>query len=340
MRHELQIHEITGLVDVQAELKEQVMQKFAMEAALLALDQQAKDGDTTDRVAAALLGIVMDQAVAQQPDYGLEDTPFSLGTLLAADDTSYPFRSAADLLDNVKTFMQPAYDEQQQNLKVENVGDRRVLLANLRPAQQQWLAHFLELQRGNDGWTADITAHVFTVAQDSGLFTDGDAMVLGTPMEFQLQREAVVAVAHEEISSPRLLTLPGQEGSISILDQHSYISDWELAIVEPRGISVPDPTIEVIASGLVLELRVHQATDELYGLHVASELTRLEEPIPTRMITLDGTDFEISMPEVVTADIATAMLLPDGAGVMLRSPNYRDGEDLVLLVSFSRVAHE
>jgi len=270
------------------------------------------------------------QDAAKNLPSGLPSTPNGV-------EVSYPFRSAEDLLENVRTFMTPSFDPKRQSLKIERSGVGRVLLAYLQPSQNEWLTKFLEFQRHSDAWQVLLKIQVFL--PPAGFKVEGDSsdFLFDGPQETEAIGGQYRNAGADLLSSPSMMILPGQKGTITVQKQSAYVSAWDMVKVQPGGDVVADPTIEIIDEGMVFVARVMQVSEKLYGLSIDLQMSRIEEPFATKKISIDGKKFEIGVPEIVTANIATMIKLPAGGGILLRSPNYEEQRDLVLLVSFQRI---
>jgi hypothetical protein len=336
----LQIHEIDGLIDVQAEMKAQLVERLALEAALSAIQSLAADAEGGERLGLQLAGMALDASSdSDKEELFVSDLPL-LSTLFQESVGSFAFTSAEDLLHNAKLYMTPPFDSETQGLKIEKTGEKRVLVSFLGPDQQQWLTDFLQMQREIDRWQALMKVQVFLAKPGAELSNDRDATVFNTAAQAEALGEKLKQSGAELVSAPSMLTLPGQQGTISSLNQSSYVSSWELTVVQPSGNVVADPTIEVVQEGMTLKSRALQVGKDSFGISIDVEMARIEKPFATKTITVEGQEFEIGAPEVVTANIATSMQLPAGGGVMLRSSNYDDGRDLVIIVTFERISAE
>jgi hypothetical protein len=346
VQYEMGIYEIDALIDRQAEMQSQLAQRWLLETARLATVEVASNVDSgketvdlfTKLALAALLQAEEEALIDKGVPY-LSDLP-TIGTLFKEKEAFYPFTSADDLLETVRTFMSPPFDPERQGLKIEKMGSRRLLLAYLQPAQRLWLENFLAYQAEADQWQGLIRMQVILAPDKIVLGSGGDASVFSNYKEVEAATKAFEQAGADMLLAPSLMTLPGQKAVLTISNQVAYIAGWALTKVQPSGATIADPTIEVVEDGLTLSARAFQVGEGLYGIAIEVEMAQLEQPIVTRTITIQEQDFEIGIPEVTTAKISSAALLPDGAGVMLRSPDFKDGRTLVLLVSFEKIVFQ
>jgi hypothetical protein len=333
----IHIHQIDGLIDLQAEMQAQLIEQLALEAASMAIDAMSEDVEVGERIALQFAEMAFDAATESQEQVPiLGDIPL-LGTLFGESEGTFAFSSADELVRTAKLYMIPAFDPKTQGVKVENTGEKRVLVSFLKPDQQQWLTDFLQMQRGIDQWHAHMNVKVYLTPFRDATQNENAATVFNSIKEAEAMGKKLQEAGATLMSNPSLVTLPGQSGTIAVQRQSSYVSDWKLVKVQPSAEVVADPTIEVVSEGLVFDVHSVQTDADSYGIEIDLKMSRLEEPFGTKTIKLDGRKFEIGVPEVVTANIATTIKLPSGGGVMLRSPQYDEGHDLVLIFTFNRI---
>lgn len=333
VQHELQLHQIAGLIDLAAELRGQMT---SLEEALLNLSSRSDEAGGADHVDGSLSEIATEAILGEQSASG-----FRARNHWVKADGPYSFASANDLVKNAKWYMVPAFDSAQQSLKIENNGNSRVLLAYLQPVQQQWLANFLQMQREIGSWQAHMNVQVLKAPFRDAIQDYTAATVFGSTAEAEAMSKQLKEAGASVLSSPSILTLPGQLGTIAVQKQSFYVSDWKMVKVQqPSQAVVADPTIEIVEEGMVFNARALQAGTDSYGIAIDLKMSRVEEPFGTKEIMVDGRKFEIGAPQVITANIATNIKLPSGGGVMLRSPHYDEEHDLVLIFTFNRTNSE
>ena len=117
----------------------------------------------------------------------------------------------------------------------------------------------------------------------------------------------------ETLSAPRLAVFPGQRAIVSVLNQTSYVEEFDVELAS--DVWIADPIVGVVAEGVTIELVARNSpsnTGEIdVALHVReSELLR---PIETRNVTLaaDSPAGTVQVPKTLTAQTtAVARLRP------------------------------
>lgn len=320
-----------------------------------------------DRMALDLLSFVAGEAMAVQPDasadlnsqiatgwYNLalsgalsgvaaerEDLYSSSIALLGGQMSRGPFHSSDDVVNYLKTYMEPPFDENRESLKVDNAGNGRVLLAYLQPSQREWLHEFFELQKETQTWTALVEAHIF-VGGTEWLDENGFAE-RATPFLNEGTMGVVVDAlrdsSQDEMVSPKILVNPGMDGSLSVLTEYSYVEAWEEFVVQPGDVTVLDPTIETIEEGLTMDVRVLQIGADEYGIALSYELTELMQPMETKEVVLGGVTCRTALPRMATTSLESNLVIPEGGGAVYRTT--RSGqEEIVLVIQFQRIEVE
>lgn len=112
------------------------------------------------------------------------------------------------------------------------------------------------------------------------------------------------------ICAPHLTLFDGQQGNISILNQLSYVAEYEAAAV---GAEKPDPVVKHVDEGQVLEIRGAIGDGGRVRLDVAAQMARIRKPIATRE-TPHG---PVQTPEVASERRTGAVTLEDGGWALL-----------------------
>lgn len=250
-----------------------------------------------------------------------------------------PFFGSQDVLDSIKTYMVPAFDSARESLKVDQTGNGRVLLAYLQPSQSEWLHEFFTIQEETETWTALISAHIFIGGSewlDANGFEDRATPFLEAEVMGKIVK-GLSASCDEEMVSPRILTNPGMEGSLSVLTEISYVEKWEVRTVQPGDVTVVDPMIETVEEGLTMKVRVLQVADDQYGVSISYELMDLMHPMKTSNINLAGVNCRSATPEVITTSLDSNLVIPSGGGAVFRTTRSSDQKEIVLVLQLQRV---
>jgi len=122
------------------------------------------------------------------------------------------------------------------------------------------------------------------------------------------------------ITAPRLTTYGGQLGNISMVNQVSYVRDYEIQHLGDT--MVADPVIDVVSDGIVLATRAHpvQGGNYLAGITVSS--ASLSRPIRTfSMPLVPGTSpVTIQIPHVNFNETSTTGTFEGGQTYLLARP--------------------
>lgn len=261
----------------------------------------------------------------------------TIGSLFGEYNSYGPFHSSQDVLDSLRTYMVPAFDEERESLKIDQAANGRVLLAYLQPSQSEWVHSFFELQEETETWTALITAHIFV---GGGEWLDENGFKnRATPFlnagSMGVIVENMRSSAAEEMLSPKILTRPGMDGSLSVLTEFAYVDKWEEQTVQPGNVTVLDPSIETVEEGLTLDVRVLQVADNEYGIAVSYELLDLVQPIETQEVMLGGVPCVTASPKVIETSLESHLVIPDGGGAVFRTTRSSE-QEIVLVIQFER----
>ncbi len=345
----LELYAIEDLINVKLEQRRQFEENLALDLATMALAQQPENENGLDKLARVGTSALLDLA---RKDKAEEDVPILgdlplLSVLFDQEPGDQPFHGGLDLLNHVQTFMEPAFDKHAQSLKIQRHGSERVLLAYLTAEQHEWTKQFLEMQRRRDTWTAQVYARLYlgdpNAVPDLEKVTKGGLKAgNGFPLANSTKIEEMCArfdkAQFELLTSPKVLSNPGQEAEVIVQNQLSYLADWELVQVYPGPKQIADPVIEVLGEGMVMKSRVLQVGANRYGLNIDVEYSKAKRPIATVQVEMAGQKYDVSLPELHTSRLETMLVLPSGGGVLFRLPNEAGpGQELFLVLEFQPV---
>jgi hypothetical protein len=181
-------------------------------------------------------------------------------------------------------------------------------------------------EAGIEGRVINIEARILEVAPETLKRVAGTAVLVEDHGARVLRAEQVLALLGKDrtgaegvkiLTAPRLTTYDGQKANISMLNQTSYVQDYDVGKA-PDGSTVADPIIGVIAEGLTLEFQAKIRKD---GTGIDFESTTswadIVRPIPTFETELAGTKVTIQLPEIRVSDARHAFRLPPGAYALL-----------------------
>ncbi len=119
------------------------------------------------------------------------------------------------------------------------------------------------------------------------------------------------------LTAPRITVHNTQRAHVSILNEVSYIRDFEVSTA--TGVAVADPIVDVIRDGIVLDVRPTISADRRYvTLELRPTLAVLLRPIPTFTTSLGvGTPVAIQTPQLTLQRIRTTVTVPDGGSFVI-----------------------
>jgi len=240
--------------------------------------------------------------------------------------------ASKELLDAVRTHMQPPFDPEAGELGL--IVEGTALLVRATRAQQDWVRDFLSLQRRKNGLlhlqSTMLRVPAGTAAE---LGIEGSAEIFASKASFDPLRQRIEAMQGAEIvSAPMVATRTRQRAVVAVLQQVAYVKDVHLVVVEPGGVEIVDPEIDVVQEGIQLELRGLALPGERFALEVDLENTTLERPIPTRTIEVGAErhPVTISTPEVIRVTLDACLTLAHDAVAVFVAP-VPSGEGDVLI---------
>lgn len=345
----LELYAIEDLINVKLEQRRQVEEQLALDLVTMALAKGSPEESGMDKLARVGTSALLDMARKSKKEEGvvlLGDLPL-LSSLFDETPGDQPFQSTDDLLTHVQTFMKPAFEKHTHSLKIQRHGSERVLLAYLNAEQHEWTKQFLEMQRQRDKWAAQVYARLYlgdpAAIPDlekiaKGGLQAGNGLPLANAAKTEEMCQRFAKANFELLTSPKVLSNPGQEAEVMVQNQLSYLADWKLVQVYPGPKEIADPVIDVLSEGMKMNSRVIQVGPNLYGLDINVEYSKAKRPIPTVHMEMGGKKYEVSLPELHTSQVETMLVLPGGGGAVFRLPNEASpGKDMFLVVEFTPI---
>ena len=119
------------------------------------------------------------------------------------------------------------------------------------------------------------------------------------------------------ISAPRITSFDGQRANVSVLDQKSIVADYEIE-VRGAGDMIADPIIEVIHSGVVVDLQATVSDDKRFvTLETDGRFGLLEKIEETDLILQDFEPMRIQVPHFRHLRAAGNFTIPDGGTILV-----------------------
>jgi len=119
------------------------------------------------------------------------------------------------------------------------------------------------------------------------------------------------------VIAPRLTAYNGQRANVTVLNQVSYISDFDVEIAQAAQIG--DPIVQTLRDGVVLDLRPVVTADRRFiTMELRPTIAILTRPIATFQTTLaNGPPVTIQLPELKIQRVRTTVTMPDGGTLLL-----------------------
>ena len=120
------------------------------------------------------------------------------------------------------------------------------------------------------------------------------------------------------MTAPVLTAYDTQRSSIHVINQISYIEDYEVEVAQTAFIA--DPVVGIIQDGVVFDVRPTVSNDRKYiQLELNPTVASLRRPIPTFTTNLGGLTFPVTLelPELTVSKAGTTVLVPDGGTVVI-----------------------
>jgi Flp pilus assembly secretin CpaC/predicted TPR repeat methyltransferase len=136
------------------------------------------------------------------------------------------------------------------------------------------------------------------------------------------------------VTAPRLTAFNGQRANVTILNQQSYISDFDVEIAQASQIG--DPIVQVIRDGTILDLRPVVSSDRRFiTMELRPTIAVLTRPIATFQTTLaNGPPVTIQLPELAVQRVRTTVTVPDGGTLLLGGLKFLQEQRLDSTVPF------
>lgn len=132
----------------------------------------------------------------------------------------------------------------------------------------------------------------------------------------------------EIVSAPRVLVSNTGRANLSVLNQVTYVKDFDVEIAQAA--SIADPIVDVIQDGVVLDVRPVVSADRRFiTLELRPTIATLRRPIREAITTLGSQNaVTIQLPELDVQKVRTSIPMPDGSTVMLGGLKISEKRDM------------
>jgi type II secretory pathway component GspD/PulD (secretin) len=137
-------------------------------------------------------------------------------------------------------------------------------------------------------------------------------------LQLQLVMRAVSKSERIElVTAPHILVFNTARSSMSVLNQVTYVQDFDVEIAQAA--SIGDPMVAVIQDGVVLDVRPVVSADRRFiTIELRPTIATLKRPIREMVTTLGSQNsVTIQLPEVEIQRLRTSIPMPDGGTVLL-----------------------
>jgi type II secretory pathway component GspD/PulD (secretin) len=119
------------------------------------------------------------------------------------------------------------------------------------------------------------------------------------------------------VLAPRLTAYAGQRANITVLNQVSYVSDFDVEIAQAAQIG--DPIVQTLRDGVILDVKPIVTADRRFiTMELRPTIAILTRPIATFQTTLaQGPPVTIQLPELQIQRVRTTVTMPDGGTLLL-----------------------
>lgn len=130
------------------------------------------------------------------------------------------------------------------------------------------------------------------------------------------------------VTAPKLLVANTQRAHLSVLNEISYIKDFDVEIAQAAVIA--DPIVDKITEGVVLDVRPIVSNDRRFvTLELRPIVATLLRPIRTFTTTLAvGTAVTFQLPELRVQKVKTTVVVPDGGTLLLGGLKFNEEKTL------------
>ncbi|MHC4262686.1 MAG: hypothetical protein ACYSWX_09210 [Planctomycetota bacterium] len=247
-----------------------------------------------------------------------------------------------DLVGAIETFIDPPASSQLNKVVASGPGEITVAGSDV---QHAWVESFLEASRGFEG-LVDFQMRIYEVpvGRLDTLVQGRSGTILAAPDVAPFLEQLEEMGDADVLMVPRVLAHAGSASNIQAVEQTAYVKDYELTVLPDLQQEIADPIIDVLPTGVAIDLRAVPVGPDSLSVHVDFRYSVAERPFPTRTVRVGaaGNELTIQLPEVRVAKATARFDLAPGSAVVMATvdPGREDGEaprDLLFVLQAARV---
>ncbi len=235
------------------------------------------------------------------------------------------------LLELLRERMQPPFVPGAQSL--HNLQDGWIAFFGLE-SQHRWVSDFLSGTERFNG-LIELRARILTLSPEtySGLDLPEHGQILGADEGADLLAR-IRSTDAQLVQAPRVIVQPFRKATLSITRQVAYVRDYELKVFAAEDLEIADPIVDVVESGIVMDLRGLSLEGGKLGIHALVNYTALEEPIPSVQLHVGSSDHTVTIqrPVVRTIHVEGHFDIHPEETLALVSSDPETGERVVVLL--------
>lgn len=189
--------------------------------------------------------------------------------------------------------------------------------------------------RGNDGDIRGRAENTFNQALgDPDTLTNSGGFALQFAYIDDTQVEAILRATQKyervnTVTAPKLVVSNTQRAHLQVVNQVSYIKDFDVEIAQ--GAVIADPVVDVVREGVVLDVKPTVSNDRRFvTLELRPSVATLVRPLRQFTTTLGvGSAVTFEVPELKKQSLKTTVVMPDGATLLLGGMKFYDEQDYV-----------
>jgi len=137
----------------------------------------------------------------------------------------------------------------------------------------------------------------------------------------------------EVVMAPQMLLSPFQQAHLSVLDQISYVQDYELKAV--GGLEVWDPVIDTVEDGMRLGIRCVPTSDGTLVTNASLDYSVVEQPIATMEMSFGvgpSSRLTVHLPDVESVRLNGGFEVQPSGSLVMSTDRIPDADEHILVL--------